>query len=74
MMPSIESHSMDEQVLDLIKEGLKDIKDDIKSIKETFEKHAEQDREVWQEVWFVKKLLYGAWIGLLGLFGWKGLH
>lgn len=65
---------MDNQLFEMLNERFDRQDATLRKIEEKFDEHAEQDREVWQEVWFVKKLLYGAWIGLLGLFGWKGLH
>lgn len=65
---------MDNQLFEMITERFDRQDEALKGIQTTFDKHAEEDRKVWQEVWFVKKLLYGAWIGLLGLLGWKGLH
>jgi len=65
---------MDNQLFEMLNERFDRQDETLRKIEKKFDEHAEQDREVWQEVWFVKKLLYGAWIGLLGLFGWKGLH
>lgn len=65
---------MDNQLFEMITERFDRQEETLKDIKTTFDKHADEDRRVWQEVWFVKKLLYGAWVGLLGLIGWKGLH
>ncbi len=53
---------------------MQEVKNDLKDIKENLERHVNEDRQVWQEVWFVKKLLYGAWAGLIALLGWKGTH
>lgn len=65
---------MDRQLFEMINERFDRQENTLKDISAAFEKHAAEDREVWREVWFVKKLLYGAWVGLLGLLGWKGLH
>lgn len=65
---------MDNQLFEMINERFDRQESTLKDIATAFEAHAKEDREVWREVWFVKKLLYGAWVGLLGLIGWKGLH
>ena len=65
---------MDNQLFEMIIERFDRQEEILKDIKSTFDKHVEEDRRVWQEVWFVKKILYGAWVGLLGLLGWKGFH
>lgn len=65
---------MDDQLFKLITDRSDKQDDMLMKISENLEKHINEDRLVWQEVWFVKKLLYGAWVGLLGLLGWKGLH
>lgn len=65
---------MDNQLFEMITERFDRQDKALESIQKTFDDHANEDRKVWQEVWFVKKLLYGAWVGLLALMGWKGTH
>lgn len=65
---------MDNQLFEMLTDRFDRQDATLKEIGDNLEKHINEDRQVWQEVWFVKKLLYGAWAGLIALLGWKGIH
>jgi hypothetical protein len=65
---------MDDQLFRMMSQRFDSQDAVLKEIKDHLEDHVNEDRQVWQEVWFVKKLLYGAWVGILGLLGWKSSH
>lgn len=74
MILATSSTNMDDQVFHLLNSKFGEIRSDLHEIKNSLKSHVEEDRQYWQEIWFVKRLLVGAWaflVFLAGIFGWK---
>ena len=63
---------MDDQVFQLLNEKFDEIRKDLHEIRDSFQEHIHEDQEYWKEIWFVKRVLTAAWVGIVTLAGWIG--
>jgi hypothetical protein len=69
---------MDHQFYEYLEEKFRDVKEDIKGdisdLNDKFDKHIEEDKKAWAEVFFVKRFIYTSWALFLAWIGYTKSH